>query len=109
MLHLRERNIAHNDFYPHNILTNPEGDSLLTDFGAAANYASLPDHQRDALERIEARAFGCLIDDLINGLSDDDQMSETGVMLTGLRDQLFDEDVSSRPRFAEITESLLQT
>ena len=109
MLHLRERNLAHNDFYPHNILTNPEGDSLLTDFGAAANYASLPDHQRDALERIEARAFGCLIDDLINGLSDDDQMSETGVMLTGLRDQLFDEDVSSRPRFAEITESLLQT
>ena len=106
MLHLRERNIAHNDFYPHNILTNPEGESLLTDFGAAANYASLPDHQRHALERIEARAFGCLVDDLINGLSQDDLNSSTGAKLIRLRDQLFNETVSSRPGFSDIVDAL---
>jgi hypothetical protein len=67
--HLHARGILHGDLYAHNILWHREaaadrGTALLGDFGAA----SLPDAagsvDAGALERIEVRAFGCLLEEL---------------------------------------------
>jgi len=69
---LHERGILHGDFYAHNILAGAAGNCLLGDFGAASFYPqSLPP---SSLERIEVRAFGCLLEELMErceGSTDD--------------------------------------
>lgn len=64
--HLHQRGILHGDLYAHNILVNAAGSGLLGDFGAASFYdpADLPRGQQ--LERLEVRAFGCLLEDLLD-------------------------------------------
>jgi serine/threonine protein kinase len=75
----RNRGIMHGDLYAHNILVHQStGHALLTDFGAASFKPSLEPQQGDApvpsasseqslrLEQIEVRAFGCLVEDLLD-------------------------------------------
>jgi hypothetical protein len=62
LAHLHEKCITHGDIYAHNILSNSKGESLLGDFGAASFYRS---DQKRLRERVEIRAFGNLIDDLL--------------------------------------------
>lgn len=62
--HLHERGIMHGDLYGHNILHCGRGRSLLGDFGAASLFA--PDAPHAAgLQRLEVRAFGLLLDELM--------------------------------------------
>jgi hypothetical protein len=63
--HLHAQGIMHGDLYAHNILVNQSGHSLLGDFGAASSY-DLNDSASAALERLEVRAFGCLLEDLLD-------------------------------------------
>lgn len=62
--HLHEHGIMHGDLYAHNILHTDRGDALLGDFGAASLYAR-GSAQGEALERLEVRAFGLLLGELI--------------------------------------------
>lgn len=62
--HLHERGIMHGDLYAHNILHTSRGDALLGDFGAASLYAR-GGVQGAALERLEVRAFGLLLGELV--------------------------------------------
>jgi Protein tyrosine and serine/threonine kinase/Leucine rich repeat len=64
--HLHRQGIMHGDLYAHNILVNDAGDSLLGDFGAASLYSQHDTEIGQALERLEVRAFGCLLQDLLN-------------------------------------------
>ncbi|RFP18295.1 MULTISPECIES: leucine-rich repeat-containing protein kinase family protein [unclassified Duganella] len=62
--HLHGRGIMHGDLYGHNILHCDQGRSLLGDFGAASLFA--PDAPYAAgLQRLEVRAFGHLLDELM--------------------------------------------
>jgi hypothetical protein len=62
--HLHQRGIMHGDLYGHNILHDENGHSLLGDFGAASFFATgTPEAAR--LQRLEVRAFGCLLEELI--------------------------------------------
>ncbi|MGL6051515.1 MAG: leucine-rich repeat-containing protein kinase family protein, partial [Aeromonas salmonicida] len=65
--HLHERGIMHGDLYGHNILHSLQGKSrvLLGDFGAASCYDRTECVLAEGLERIEVRAFGCLLDELL--------------------------------------------
>jgi hypothetical protein len=63
--HLHAQGIMHGDLYAHNILVNGSGHSLLGDFGAASSYDSRDATNGAALERLEVRAFGCLLEDLL--------------------------------------------
>ncbi len=69
-VHLHERGIMHGDLYAHNILVNQAGMSILGDFGAASFYPSASGSRQYPhgypLESLEVRAFGCLLDDLLN-------------------------------------------
>ncbi len=63
--HLHRNGIMHGDLYAHNILIDAAGDSFLGDFGAASFYGSTDDAM-SGLERLEVRAFGCLMEDLLD-------------------------------------------
>ncbi|WP_151089447.1 leucine-rich repeat-containing protein kinase family protein [Hymenobacter baengnokdamensis] len=62
--HLHERGIVHGDLYAHNILATPAGDALLSDFGAASFFDPAAP-EATALQRLEVRAFGCLLEELL--------------------------------------------
>ncbi|WP_296186051.1 leucine-rich repeat-containing protein kinase family protein [Pseudomonas sp. UBA1879] len=99
--HLHARGINHGDLYAHNILWEEHGESLLGDFGAAAFY---PDaHTGALLERIEVRAFGILLEELLACCAAGD--ADT-VRLRGLIERCVQPQVAKRPGFAEVLGSL---
>ncbi|WP_233272899.1 leucine-rich repeat-containing protein kinase family protein [Paraburkholderia acidisoli] len=62
--HLHARGIMHGDLYAHNILHDGAGHALLGDFGAASFHDAGDTARARAFERIEVRAFGCLLEEL---------------------------------------------
>ena len=62
---LHARGILHGDLYAHNILYAEAGQALLGDFGAASFFAPENEPLALALQRIEVRAFGCLLEELL--------------------------------------------
>lgn len=78
--HLHGRGISHGDIYAHNILVTGEGKPLLSDFGASYFYNRGPDDAHGAIgssaipasiEAFEVRAFGCLMEDLLDRARDE--------------------------------------
>ncbi len=101
--HLHGQGIVHGDFYAHNILRNPDGRCLLGDFGAASRYPGESD-----LERIEVRAFGCLLEELLNRGEVTDGEADTIAALWKLQGYCMAEVVRTRPDFDEIQDLLAQ-
>jgi hypothetical protein len=64
--HLHALGIMHGDLYAHNILVDETGHSLLGDFGAASFYDKNDVVIGQSLERLEVRAFGCLLEDMLD-------------------------------------------
>ncbi|MFL9595626.1 leucine-rich repeat-containing protein kinase family protein [Aeromonas veronii] len=66
--HLHRAGIMHGDLYGHNILFTRGPDAsahaLLGDFGAASLYERSNRERAVGLERLEVRAFGCLLEEL---------------------------------------------
>lgn len=62
LMFLHSKGIMHGDLYAHNILVNKNGYPYLGDFGSASLYNPDKDLNR---EKIDVRAFGYLIDDLL--------------------------------------------
>ncbi|MEV3802702.1 leucine-rich repeat-containing protein kinase family protein [Aeromonas veronii] len=67
--HLHRAGIMHGDLYGHNILFARRPDApahaLLGDFGAASLYERSDSERALGLERLEVRAFGCLLEELL--------------------------------------------
>ena len=64
--HLHSRGISHGDIYAHNILVNSVGKPYLCDFGASTTYDRSNKVLSASLESFEVRAFGCLVEDLLD-------------------------------------------
>ena len=109
--HLHARGIMHGDLYAHNILYCGAGDALLGDFGAASFFASRDGRRAQALQRIEVRAFACLLEEMLErcSLPDDsaaDEWQTTRKALAELQTRCAHSDTAARPLFAEIQQSL---
>ncbi|CAH2796739.1 MAG: Serine/threonine protein kinase [uncultured Paraburkholderia sp.] len=106
--HLHRRGVMHGDLYAHNILHDGQARVLLGDFGAASFYSTENRESGAALERLEVRAYGCLLEELTARCDWSDSLAsaEVAAKLAGLRDSCLSEDVESRPLFEQIASEL---
>lgn len=96
---LHARGIMHGDLYAHNILHTEAGGALLGDFGGASFY-DVAGPEAAALQRLEVRAFGFLLEELL------ERTAAAPEHLTRLQAACVDAESASRPLFAEIVQRL---
>ncbi len=99
--HLHNKGIMHGDMYAHNTLINAQYNTIFGDFGAASLYNTATT-QAAYLERIEIRAFGCLLEDLLHHVVDNCNISDTSIVLKALLPLCLQPIVLNRPCFADI-------
>ena len=97
--HLHARGILHGDLYAHNILWNPQGSCLLGDFGAAS---MVPAHHAATLKKIEVRAFGHLLGELLSRIVPETRHEARVEELLALKDHCLCPDPQYRPDFQQI-------
>jgi Leucine-rich repeat (LRR) protein len=103
--HLHANNISHGDIYAHNTMVDENANMLFGDFGAASNLQVLPKNQQVAMQAIEVRAFGCLLDDLLP-LCHHSKITEQYKPLVTIKDNCMEKDPLIRPTFSIIVEQL---
>ncbi len=110
--HLHARGIVHGDLYAHNILVDGKR-ALLGDFGAACVYEGDTALDRGALERIEVRSLGILLEELLALVPSADPTLETQAPETQALDRAsslakncLDASISNRPCCDHIAEEL---
>jgi len=106
--HLHRRGIMHADLYAHNTLIDDNGHTLFGDFGGACFYDITDKPVADALQRLEVRAYGYLLDDLLN-ICGDPKTNEVLMKIAALRDKCLDSDVLFRPSFEYLIAQLQKT
>ncbi|MBW8184312.1 leucine-rich repeat-containing protein kinase family protein [Shewanella nanhaiensis] len=114
MKHLHHNGVSHGDLYAHNTMLNTatlskSGTTLFGDFGAASNLHLLPSLQAEAMESIEVRAFGCLLDDMLNQVSQQVScIADKAIFdeLIELSQACMQTQLPMRPRFNEIGSAL---
>ncbi|MGN5000825.1 leucine-rich repeat-containing protein kinase family protein [Aeromonas sp. 61P] len=105
--HLHRAGIMHGDLYGHNILFSRGSDvparALLGDFGAASLYDRCDRERALGLERLEVRAFGCLLEELLAHCDTQDSPLDG---LHQLKAACLSELPADRPDFAYIERQL---
>lgn len=100
--HLHAKGIMHGDLYAHNILWRPDGACLLGDFGAASFYPTDDAQLAASLQKIEVRAFACLLEELLDRCIATPQSQDTLAKLGDLQQNCNQAETAARPSFVEI-------
>lgn len=103
---LHQRGVSHGDLYGHNILHNGRGQALLGDFGAASLFAPDDTPMTLALQGLEVRAFGCLLEELLAHIAPTPATQARLESLDALRRACLSDAVASRPLFADLERAL---
>jgi tRNA A-37 threonylcarbamoyl transferase component Bud32 len=107
---LHSRGLTHGDLYAHNTLMGADGHAVLGDFGAAAFYDQSDSAVAQALEQIEVRAFGCLLEELLErlnaGCANRAIYLAIIIKIERLRDRCLTRVVLQRPLFQQIEREL---
>jgi len=103
--HLHENNVSHGDIYAHNTMVDKDANMLFGDFGAASDLNALSERQQIAMQAIEVRAFGCLLDDLLP-LSHHAKKTHHYDQLVDIKNNCMQETTFNRPTFIAIVEQL---
>lgn len=101
--HLHSHRINHGDLYAHNVLWHTNGHAYLGDFGAAAFY---PPHLSTSLQQIEARTFGCLLEELLTHTAWTPNTQALQTTLQTLTTRCLAPAPYERPLFEEILSAL---
>ncbi|MGL5407584.1 MAG: leucine-rich repeat-containing protein kinase family protein [Shewanella sp.] len=106
MAHLHRQQISHGDVYAHNMMVNQQMDVLFGDFGAASDLRHLSSSERLGIEKLEVRALGCVIDDLLPFVTPSSHPAQVR-RLREIRDCCLSANVAARPGFDEVKSALL--
>lgn len=99
--HMHGRGVLHGDLYAHNILWDGSvGDAILSDFGASCLLCPARD---GSLKRVEVRAFGLLIGELLELAQDETQAL---MILREIQTNCVQPRPAQRPSMAEIVQAL---
>lgn len=101
--HLHAQGLIHGDLYAHNILYTPNGKSLLSDFGGAS-FMPVEHSNTTSLQRVEVRAFGYLLEELIQ--QHPHQKDVTIINLKSIAEACLQEALDQRPVFDDIVNQL---
>jgi serine/threonine protein kinase len=104
--HLHAQGVMHGDLYAHNILRNDQGDCLLGDFGAASFVPQQDANLATSLQRIEVRAFSCLLEELLERCNAPPEALPIVDVLRELQRRCDQPDTGKRPLFDEIQATL---
>jgi len=102
--HLHAKGVMHGDLYAHNILWNEKGECLLGDFGAASFLPTHDEEFRQGLHRIEVRAFGCLLEELLERCDVPPNGQTIVGALYALQQSCVQSQNEARPMFKEIVD-----
>ncbi len=105
---LHDKGIMHGDLYAHNILHNGKGECLLGDFGAASFYSTQDKFEAEAFQRIEVRAFGRLLEELLQRCDGMNTNPDKFEMLIKLQTDCMLDTPETRPLFKQILQILGQ-
>jgi len=97
--HLHARGIMHGDLYAHNILHCDNGSAVLGDFGGAVRFTPGTE-LAIALQRLEVRAFGCLLEELL------ERCTEELPAVQALCGDCLQPEPGARPIFTEVVARL---
>lgn len=97
--HLHSKGIMHGDLYAHNTLYDDNANTIFGDFGAATIY-NRSDANATLLERLDVRAFGCMMEDLLNQNFESTHSLKESLMQ--LKDYCMHDNILNRPHFGEI-------
>ena len=106
-LHMHQRGIMHGDFYAHNIMIDKDANNILGDFGGASYYEPKEVEVRNALERLEVRAFGCLIEEMLLLSQNDTSYSKQNKQLEALKDACLNAENKDRPLFDTVYQQMI--
>ena len=107
--HLHRQGVLHGDLYAHNILHDRAGRLLMGDFGAASLMHGLDTALKEKLGKIEARAVGCLIEELFvlaRAHPQSDSSHDKLHMLDQWRDRCLRPSLDERPALEQLAQAL---
>jgi hypothetical protein len=106
--HLHQQGVLHGDLYAHNILWDPAtGQALLSDFGAGTLLPLEPLQSR-ALQALEVRAFGYLLEELLAHAVADAGPAGALAGVAALASACLNERPAGRPVMADVARHLAQ-
>jgi hypothetical protein len=103
--HLHSKGIMHGDLYAHNILIDEKSNTIFGDFGAATCYG-LQNENGPHFEKLDVRAFGYLLEDLLNHIIKDNINRNVKNDLIILKDACLNKEIINRPDFEKIIKQL---
>ncbi len=104
--HLHNQGILHGDLYAHNTLVEMRDFQVLFgDFGAASIFEKDSEFSKE-LTRIEVRAFGCLMEDLLERVNPNEKNADAYQALTSLQLECLQSKILARPNFTQISKRL---
>lgn len=104
--HLHTQGIMHGDLYAHNILYTEAGEGLLGDFGAACFFDLADQATAATLQRLEVRAFGCLLEELLAHCPEAAAAPAIYQAWQALVHQCTQPETGARPLFADIQQEV---
>ncbi|MBR9728036.1 protein kinase [Shewanella intestini] len=80
--HLHHNQVSHGDIYAHNTMIDTQANMLFGDFGAASDLTTLTPTQAQLMQAIEVRAWGNMLEDLLQQQLNLGYISTTDIELT---------------------------
>ena len=105
-VHMHSHGIMHGDFYAHNIMIDDDANVILGDFGGASYFEPNEVETRNALERLEVRAFGCLVEELLGLSVKDKSREQLRKSLVTLKNDCLTLENTKRPLFTRVYQVL---